>query len=168
MEELVIEYRSAKVFQPGKPKTIQKICFVELLSRYFFCLLFMSVAAKPLAARTCFSYNTVKVNLSGEVKKKVFPGPPNYQDIGSGDTLEEVWLLKLREPICTQASRKDELSEAENGVYSIQMVLVKSQYRKYKKLIKKPIIATGTLFHGYTGHHHTKVLIKVENIFLEK
>ena len=36
----------------------------------------------------------------------------------------------------------------------------------HKNMIGKNVIVIGALFHGFTGHHHTDVLMRVQSISL--
>src|SRR3954466_12373190 len=84
-----------------------------LASVFFLC---------PLAAsaQDCLSYDGDRVELTGTISKKTFPGPPNYESIKKGDTPETYWVMHLAKPICTTASGDD---DAEKGVTDIQMIL---------------------------------------------
>ena len=49
-------------------------------------------------------------------------------------------------------------------IRKIQLVLK----GEHDELIGKKVLVKGTLFHGFTGHHHTDVLMDVQSIGLEK
>ncbi len=113
-----------------------------------------------LAMPPCVSYEPDVVVLKGTIRRHTFPGPPNYESVAKGDLVETVWLLHLTQPICVSASSD---WEKETGVSGLQLVFANSsQYDK--SLLGRKVVVTGTLYHQHTGHHHTKVLIKVSSI----
>jgi hypothetical protein len=119
-----------------------------------------SVRATPPA--DCLPYEPRSVQLTGRIAWRVFPGPPNYESIRNGDTPEEAWILHLAKPICVRADKKDEDNVAEDNVTDLQLVLRGNQFRQLRGLLRKgPVTLTGTLFHSFTGHHHTAVLMDV-------
>src|SRR5262245_26420025 len=40
------------------------------------------------------------LSFQGKLNYRIFPGPPNYEDVRKGDTPEPTYILKLEEPIC--------------------------------------------------------------------
>lgn len=126
-----------------------------------FCLLIFSSAVFASEPQ-CFKYEPTVVNLSGTIKKIVFPGPPNYEDIKKGDTPEPYWVLFIKKPICVVAAPDDEFNETESNVVSLQLII--DNYAPYKGFVGKNVVVTGKLTHAISGHHHTKVLIEVQNI----
>jgi hypothetical protein len=109
-------------------------------------------------------YEPNVVQISGTIYRRTFPGPPNYENVSSGDSPETYWFLKLPGPACVLADSTNELSEAETNVTRIQLVLNGEQYSEFKNVLGKKASVSGTLFHAITGHHHTKVLLRVESI----
>ena len=113
-----------------------------------------------MTPQTCVSYEPDTVVLKGTIRRHTFAGPPNYESIAKGDQAEVVWLLHLTQPICVSASSD---WEKETGVSKVQLVFAdRSGYDK--SLLNRKVDVTGTLYHQHTGHHHTKVLIKVGTI----
>ena len=103
----------------------------------------------------CLSYEPSVVELSGTVVQKTFTD--------ATDRPETEWLLNLPQPICVnEDSKEPDLNYAQKGVRAIQLVFLDHKlYAKYKSLLGKKVIATGTLFAGITAHHHTPVLLTV-------
>jgi hypothetical protein len=100
------------------------------------------------------------VVLKGTIRRHTFAGPPNYESVAKGDLAETVWLLHLTQPICVSASSD---WEKETGISKVQLVFANSsQYDK--AFLNRKVDVTGTLYRQHTGHHHTKVLIKVNSI----
>ena len=126
----------------------------------------LGISFGPALAQTptspCLSYEPGAVKLSGILVRKTFPGPPNYEDIHRGDRPETYWLLNLPQPVCVDEDKRDpDLNPAHDGIRIVQLVLTGEAYKKYKNLVGKRVVATGTLFCEHTGHHHTPVLLTV-------
>jgi hypothetical protein len=115
------------------------------------------------ATEQCITYEPNTINLYGRITRKVFAGPPNYENVAKGDEAEQVWVLRLNRPVCVAASAQ---WEAEANVSEIQLVFGEgiSQYNRYESLLGKKVVAKGRLFHAHTGHHHTRVLLTVRSI----
>jgi len=104
-----------------------------------------------LAARTLFCEHE-NVNIVGILRKEVFPGPPNYENIRSGDSPETVWFVALDD-------EAQHTSEA--GEQRIQILLPINQY---DHLLNQNVVATGTLFDGHTVHHRTPLIMFVNEL----
>ena len=79
------------------------------------------------------------------------------------DTPETYWVLTLKQDACVQGDPGDDLNtEDEENVQAFQLIL--DNYDKYRKLVGKGAIVKGTLLQGFTGHHHTPVLLYVDSI----
>ncbi len=112
----------------------------------------------------CLRYEPEKVRLKGTIVRKTFPGPPEYESIEQGDAPETFWILNLLKPVCVVADEEDDMNETEKDVRAIHLVLDDKQYKKYRHLVSKKVVATGTLYHSHTIHHRTKVLMEVIRI----
>jgi len=111
----------------------------------------VSWVAPLLAARTIFC-EPETVNIVGILHKEVFPGPPNYENIRSGDSPETVWFVAVDD---------DAKYNSETGEQRIQIIL---PMNRYDHLLNQAVVATGTLFDGHTVHHHTPVLMFVTEL----
>lgn len=122
-----------------------------------------TAASSSDVTQGCLNYERETVTLRGRITRRTFAGPPNYESIVKGDDREQVWLLHLPKPICVAAGAD---SPKETSVSDVQVVFSegKPQYDKYRSLVGHRVIASGTLFHAITGHHHTKVLLTVDRI----
>jgi Domain of unknown function (DUF4431) len=127
------------------------------------CLLFMAtaVSSEPTPER-CLAYETDGVKLTGRIKIRTFPGPPNFESVKKGDTPEVAWVLHLAKPICVKADQENEFDVAENNVTDVQLAL-DSEHKEWRALARSHalVTVTGKLFHSHTGHHHTAVLMEV-------
>ena len=97
------------------------------------------------------------------LERRDYAGPPNYQSIEQGDKKETTWLLRLDRQACTVA---DSDPAARLGRQLMQLVFdpAAHPYDKYRPLMGKHIVARGSLFTAQTGHHHTEVLITVNEL----
>ncbi len=117
----------------------------------------------------CYSYEPKVVKLTGVLKQHTFAGPPNYESIRAGDKSERYWILHLTTPICVSAdSSSDSLNVGEARVDKLQLVFIHRSYSEYPNVLNRKVEVAGTLTHAITGHHHTKVLIIVQQISLSK
>jgi hypothetical protein len=123
---------------------------------------------KPPGAKTVeyrLNYEPRKVKLEGLLYKKSFPGPPNYQDIESGDEEEVYWLIKTAKPFCVNKSSYVEGDEL-HDLSEVQLVVSSELdfYKTKRSFINKKIKVQGTLFPQISGHHKTEVLLIVESL----
>lgn len=117
----------------------------------------------------CKSYKPAVIELHGTMIRKTFPGPPNYDDIHKGDRAETYWLLKLDSPVCVDESKvSPDLNPAQKNIRSVQLVLDEGGYKKYRELVGKHVVTTGSLFGQITAHHHAPVLLQVKSIEVAK
>src|SRR5689334_16494021 len=126
-------------------------------------LALMLVAPTARSQDNCLNYEPDVMTITGTIKTRVAPGPPNYESVAKGDTPEKIWLLQLTSRICVAA--KDDAA-AENNVTDLQLVFPEGQkqYDEYRSFKGRRVSVTGTLFHAETGHHHTRVLLTVTSI----
>ena len=133
----------------------------------FFFLLLLTDKSRLYSQKTdCYSYGPSVVTLHGVIKRHTFPGPPNYESIERGDRPETYWILQLETPICVSRDTSSELNVSENNIKELQLVLNEDEYSKHSNFLKIRVAVKGTLFHGFSGHHNTHVLITVNDILL--
>ena len=114
----------------------------------------------------CLAYEPAVVRLDGRMQRRTFPGPPNYSSIQEGDRPEVQWILYLSSPVCVSATPGDDLNGVnESGITAMQLVImITGDEKRYAPLIGKEVQVKGTLFHSFSGHHRTPVLLKVRLI----
>lgn len=124
---------------------------------------FSDVRVDEASGKTCLAYEPAVVRLNGIIIRRTFPGPPNYESIKRGDVPETYWLLVLPRPVCVKQSDPANLiNETKRGIRRIQLVFEDERaYDKYRRLLGKRVVATGTLYGSSTGHHKTPVLLWV-------
>lgn len=142
------------------------------MSIYFYLIIFFITLASCKAKVTenkktenCLSYETRNVQLIGQIFRKSFPGPPNYQDIKKGDEEEIYWLIKTITPFCVNESEMMFGDKVDNQ-FEAQLVMSSAFnfYQMRRALLGQKVIVKGTLFPQHTGHHKTRVLINVESL----
>ena len=118
-----------------------------------------------LEPAACRSYEPAPVALHGTLSRRTFAGPPNYRDIRKGDRAETYWLLNLDSPICVNQDKVEpDLNPGQKNVRRVQLVLNLGEYKRFKMLMGKRVVATGSLFGAHTAHHHTPVLLIVTSL----
>lgn len=136
------------MFQPHKMSLL--VAFVSVL---------LAAQMEPVG---CKSYEPALVSLYGTLTRKIFAGPPNYQDIHRGDAAEAVWMIKLDSPICVNQDKAEpDLNPSQQNVRVVQLVLKKEEIERANTLLGRKVVASGTLFGAHTGHHRTPVLLTV-------
>lgn len=130
-----------------------------LLSAVLVCLS-IGLGSEVSAAGECLRYEPVKVNLSGRLLRKTYPGPPNFESVAEGDLPETGYYLKLSSPLCTQAQEGEEAG-GHQDLQMVQLVLDQEQYEALRPLLGKRVSLEGSLIEASTGHHHTPVLLTV-------
>lgn len=139
-----------------------KLTFSKKFSRFALTVaLFTNIL---VAQAECLQYEPIAVTLSGKLERKAFPGPPNYESVAEGDKPETGYYLALPLPICTVGQLGSTNSESHNNVSMIQLVLNQESYTKLRPLLGKNIHVQGSLFEWFNGHHHTPLLLKLQNI----
>jgi hypothetical protein len=113
-------------------------------------------------------YEPARVRLVGQVRRQVFPGPPNFRSVALGDRPEPAWVLHLERPVSVVAAPGDLFNQSERNVRQMQLVLTTEPLRKLAPLVNRRVRATGSLFHGHTAHHHTPVLLVVTDLRLQE
>lgn len=123
----------------------------------------MSSAAWSAA---CLDYEPALVTLQGSIALKPAYGPPGFGEDPEHDAREDYLAFILETPVCTAASPKPDTDDvAEADIRAMQLVFPGSEaFRNAKRWIGKKISVTGGLYHGFTGHHHTTVLLTVKDI----
>jgi hypothetical protein len=122
-------------------------------------------AANRSQKKEWLSYQPTVVKLKGTLRIKQYYGPPNFGENPETDAKEELPVLDLISPVNVRANPNpmaefDRTSVEE--LLEIQLILKKP----HKQFINKTVYVTGTLFHAFTGHHHTDVLMDVRSIRL--
>lgn len=115
----------------------------------------------PSYAMETLKYEPSVVTLRGTLSLQDFAGPPNYESVAQGDTLERIWVLTLNNSIRVVAPPRDELMQTQDDVKEIQLVCYTGCREQFSFSVGQTAILSGTLFSAHTGHHHKLVLMTV-------
>jgi hypothetical protein len=117
-----------------------------------------------VVAADCLQYGLV--NLTGRLVRQIYPGPPDYESVTSGDEPLVIWILQLERGICIVGS-----DSSYSGAYSereFQLVLDTDQYARtaryarYRHLLGKVITVTGQLLPGGANYEKRFVVVPDE------
>jgi Domain of unknown function (DUF4431) len=106
------------------------------------------------------------VTLEGRLGRHVFPGPPNYEDVRSGDRPEPTYILTLAAPVCVD----DGGEFADPGVRFDRVQLYTGTDALWPRLragIGRRVRIQGQGFAAQTGHHHAPLVVDVAAIRIE-
>jgi hypothetical protein len=110
----------------------------------------------------CVDYEPKSVTLTGTITRHMAYGPPNYGEDPAHDEKGIYWRLDLDRPVCVNANQGYDLDMVmERHVTSLQIVY-ENGYPPRKGWVDHRVSITGKLFHAFTAHHHTDVLIIVD------
>ena len=110
------------------------------------------------------SYEPATVELKGRLTFEWKYGPPNYGENPTTDAKVKVPVLVLVTPINVRGTPGDAQNAASvRGVRRIQLILSNVK-TPYKEFTGKMVVVKGTLFHAFSGHHYTKVVMDVSSI----
>ena len=119
------------------------------------------IVASPAGAAPCVSYEPEIVTLDGTVHEAIGYGPPGYGETPRIDARERYQSLTLDAALCVLQG-DDDLKEEERGVRQVQIV---TETGRPIARDGQHVVLTGTLFHGFNGHHHTKVLVQAAKVW---
>lgn len=126
-------------------------------------LLFVALAcASPAVAGACLDYEPKVVTLQGKLEIREYPGPPNYESTAKGDRAEWAAMLELASPVCANGVAGDPLQPAEQDIRQIHLVPMHEAIPA--SFDGKQVTVTGTLFHSFTAHHRSRLLLNVQSV----
>jgi hypothetical protein len=120
------------------------------------CISLIGCAA--LSASACEKYGLPSTTLAGTVTVETFYGPPGYGESPETDSKERQAILHLAKPLCTLASDDDPAEQDQ-----VKVTLVPMGNLSLRAFVNKTVTVRGSLFHAFTGHHHTDVLIEIRD-----
>lgn len=157
------------LFQPTKIAAAEeRVRFEEMrIEAIIVGLLLASTFTTTGMADDCQQFRKASITLTGILRHVVFPGPPEYEDVKTGDEPEPRWVLDLKEPICVRGDPSSEFDS--ETVYDIRQIQLAHEswlgwYACHgcEALKDKAVIITGVLWGRQNGHHHTRVLLSPE------
>ncbi|MCU1266970.1 MAG: hypothetical protein JWM21_3288 [Acidobacteria bacterium] len=110
------------------------------------------------------SYEPATVELKGRLTVRRKYGPPNYGEQPKTDAKVTVPVLVLAKPVSVRGTPGDaQNAMSVKGTRQIQLTFSDLE-TPYKQFIGKNIVVKGTLFHAFSGHHYTDVVMAVGSI----
>jgi hypothetical protein len=113
------------------------------------------------------SYVAPEVKLRGTLWRQVFPGPPDFESVATGDTPEICWVLGLARQVDVVGLEGDDINSTERKVREVQLVFAGSSglvRPDRPSPIGSEVIVTGQLSHATSGRRRTAVLIEVSEV----
>ena len=110
--------------------------------------------ASSVAADECPAFADQEWEFTGHLVNRVFPGPPDFESVTSGDQPVTRWYLQLSWPACFAEDRY---------VTRFQLALDPQQVERYRRFLGKEIRVTGTLSEG-RGVHTTALVVNVTSL----
>jgi hypothetical protein len=127
--------------------------------------LILSLAAMAGPAHSaCFDLvKQPRITLSGKLVERVFPGPPNFENVAQGDAREPSYILELAASIC--ADDRDFIA-AKQRVWTVHLISVGGHdfYPALRRARGKHIKVYGEVFGAQTGHHHAPLVLVVDRV----
>jgi len=123
--------------------------------------LFPVLVASSASGR-CLSYEPRPVTLTGEIEMRKLPGPPNYRSVARGDRPENVYFVRLENPVCVSADPTSRInSKSHAGIEEVQLIVSAVEG---SSAVGRQMRLSGTLSSAKTAHHRTPVLLTVKEM----
>jgi hypothetical protein len=127
------------------------------------------LGAGSLANAACIDVRQKEpLAFKGTLNYRIFPGPPNYEDVKKGDKPEPAYVIKLDTPICAIG---DEFLDGKETIDQIQLLMDDSSqsgrtlWQSLRQMDGKRIAVSGKSgFGAQTGHHHAPLLMTLVGI----
>ncbi len=137
----------------------------KLIFRSITILVSLLLVTSVYAADT-YKFEPSVATLVGQLVKKEFYGPPGYGEDPKIDSKESAAILLLSSPIKVFAEKDDQFNETRDNIKEVQLINIKRI--ALSNFFQKKVKVTGKLTSAITGHHHTDVLIEIDEIQLQK
>ena len=124
---------------------------MRIAAAMFLALIWTSVAT----ASECPTFAGREWEFTGHLMNRVYPGPPNYESVTSGDKPVTRWYLQLPWPACFAEYRH---------LTKFQLSLTPQEVDRYRLFLGKEIKVKGTLEEGVAGLHTTSLVVKVSSL----
>jgi hypothetical protein len=106
-------------------------------------------------ASSCPSYAGREWELIGHLVNRIYPGPPDYESVSSGDQPIVRWYLQLAWPACFDEYRYQT---------RFQLALMPEEVDRYGRFLGKQISVKGTLAQGVPGRDTTSLVVNVSSL----
>ena len=106
------------------------------------------------AAYDCPAFADQEWTFTGHLVNRIFPGPPDFESVSSGDEPVTRWYLELSWPACF--AEFHDLSR-------LQLAFNPEEVARYGQFLGKEIRVTGRLTEG-SGAHSTALVVNVTSL----
>ena len=109
--------------------------------------------------------------LSGRLTYKIFPGPPNYEDVRKGDRPEGAFILQLDKPACATIALGNEAPHDTDMFSTVHLLFDGNNdiLRQLRSLKGRHVTVEGENGdEAMTGHHHAPFIMDVKTIRADK
>lgn len=117
----------------------------------FLALIWTSAAA----AGECPTFTGREWEFTGHLVNRIYPGPPDYESVTSGDKPVTRWYLQLPWPACFAEHR---------NLTKFQLALTPEEVDRFRQFLGQEIMVKGTLEEGVPGLHTTSLVVKVSSL----
>ena len=107
------------------------------------------------AADPCPSFAGREWELTGHLVNRIYPGPPDFESVTSGDEPIVRWYLQLDWPICFAEYRFQT---------RFQLAWEPEDVERYGQFLGKEIRVKGTLEEGVPGRQTTSLVVNVSSL----
>ena len=111
--------------------------------------------ASASAAGECPTFAGREWEFAGHLVNRIYPGPPNYESVTSGDKPVTRWYLQLPWPACFAEYR---------DLTIFQLALTPEEVDRYRQFLGQEIMVKGTLEEGVPGLQTTSLVVKVSSL----
>jgi len=113
-----------------------------------------------------------EVSITGSLRLKLYPGPPEFSCIERGDRADYIWIGEVDEETLTRlaAIPVPELGNTIDYIMQrpnrreITLLLDDNNLEFCNESVDTKITVKGKLFHAHTAHHHTPLLLDVQEV----
>ncbi len=117
----------------------------------------LAFGLQPGAAACLDIGQAQRLELSGELTYRVFPGPPNFKDVKAGDAPEPAFILELARPICVGRDGKE--------VSTIELLPTEKTVGFMRSLVDSKVLVTlGKPIAPTTPHPHAPLAAAVAGV----
>jgi hypothetical protein len=122
--------------------------------------------ARTAMAADCIDVSKkAEMTLAGRLDFKVFPGPPEYENVRTGDAPEPTYILRLDEPVCAYG---DENLDQNQKISDVHITVADGSERLWPtlaQLIGRQVHVTGNdVIGSITGHHHAPLVMWINDV----
>lgn len=153
---------------------VQHHCMRIRPATIFTALLFvhpMPVASQlvgPMNTAGCMRITSFqsRVTVSGRLTLQLFPGPPNYESIQSGDAEERTFIIELPRAACLDDG--GEFADPSHHFVTVHVSSVEEPLMAVLGAsVGRQVTVTGEGFAAHTGHHHAPLVVLADHISVD-